>query len=146
MPRLLLPLGFVAVASVLVSVAGSTLYAPHSRLGAIVEIGAAGLLGGIALAALVLVRAAHRAFAATITGGLCVLFATTSLPVLTHGFVLSRVPADLARAAAVGAVAAGGWLLLMGAAGLYRQSTRRSPPARPVRARRTAQRPRSRQS
>jgi hypothetical protein len=146
MPRLLLPLGVVAVASVIVSVAGWTLYAPHTRLGAIVEIGAAGLLGGAALAALVLVRDAHRAFAATVTGGLCVLFATTSLPVLTHGFVLSRVPAGLARAAAIGAIAAGGWLLLMGAAGLYEQSTRRSPPGRRVPARRTAHRPRGRQS
>jgi hypothetical protein len=130
MRRHLLPLGVIAVASVMVSVAGSTLYAPHSALGAAAEIGAAALLGGVALAALVLVREAQRAFAATITGGLCALFATTSLPVLTHGYVLSSVPGDLARAAAVGAIAAGGWLLLLGAAGLYAQTTRPPPPTR----------------
>ena len=145
-PRLLLPLAVVAVASVLVSVVGSTLYAPHTTLAASAEIGAAALLGAAALAALVLVRAAHRAFAATITGGLCALFATTSLPVLTHGFVLSRFPADLGRAAAVGAIAAGGWLLLLGAAGLYAQSTSQAPPARQVPAGRPARRSRSRQS
>ena len=99
-------LGVVAVASVMVSVAGSTLYAPHSALGAAAEIGAA------------------------------------SLPVLTHGFALSRVPGGLARAAAVGAIAAGAWLLLLGATGLYEQSRG----ARAVPARRPAQRTGSRPS
>jgi hypothetical protein len=146
LPRLALPLGVVAVASVMVSVAGSTLYAPHSSLGAVVEIGAAGLLGSAALAALVAVREAHRAFAATVTGGLCVLFAMTSLPVLTHGFVLSRVPGGVARAAAVSAIAAGGWLLLMGAAGLCDHATRRRPPARRLAGDRSAERPWGRRS
>jgi hypothetical protein len=136
MPRLALVLGCIAVTSVLLSVVGTTLYEPHSSLGAVLEIGAAALLGGAALVALALVREAHRAFAATIAGGLAVLFAATSLPVLTHGYALSRLPGNLARAAAIGAIAAGGWLLLLGAIGLYEQASRPRPPAPRVPARR----------
>ena len=132
MPRLAVGLACVAVASVLLSVVGTTLYEPHSSFGAVLEIGAAALLGAAAVAAVVLVREAQRAFAATVTGGLGVLLAATSLPVLTHGYALSRLPGNLARAAAVCALAAGGWLLLLGAIGLYEQASRPRTPTRRV--------------
>jgi hypothetical protein len=131
--RLVLPVAVVAVASVLAIVVGTTLYAPHSTLAAALEIGAASLLGGAALIALAVLRPPHRAFVTTVTGGLCVLFTATSLPVLTHGFALTRLPADLARLTIAVAITTAVWLVVMGGLELFTLSSRSDRPSAPRR-------------
>jgi hypothetical protein len=122
--RLALSLAVVAVASVLASSIGTTLYAPHSTLGASFQIALAALVGGAALVGLVVAGASQRAFIALAAGGLCLLYAASAFPVLTHGYALSRLPTDLARTLEAVALAAGALLALVGGIQIFQLTAR----------------------
>jgi hypothetical protein len=129
-PRLVRVLALVAVVSVLGSSIGTTLDAPHSTLGAGVQIGLAALVSAGALAGLVIARPSQRAFIALGAGALCVLFAASAITLLTDGFALSRLPTDVARGLEAVALASGALLALAGGLQLFELTTRLESQAR----------------
>jgi hypothetical protein len=128
--RLVRSLALVAVGSVLASSIGTTLYAPHSALGACVQIGLAALVGAAALVGLVVARPSQRAFIALGAGALCVLFAASAFPLLTDGFALSRLPTDVARTLEALALVSGALLALAGGVQLFELTNRLDAQAR----------------
>jgi hypothetical protein len=123
-------LALVAVVSVLGSSIGTTLYAPHSTLGACLQIGLAALVGAAALIGLIVARPSQRAFIALGAGALCVLFAASAFPLLTDGFALSRLPTGVARTLEAVALASGALLALAGGLQLFELTTRPDPQGR----------------
>ena len=80
-------------------IAGRTLAASHGAAGAAAQIAAIVLLAGAALSVLMRLGPTTRPLLGAGVGALVTLHATESLPVLLHGFVLSRLPANVDRGA-----------------------------------------------
>jgi hypothetical protein len=101
MGQLVLPVAVLAIASTLTCVVGRTLEPPYARANAIVQIAAAGALALIALVAILRAGRANRLTIAAGVGALVALYAASSLAVVLHGFVLSRLPASVDRGGTV---------------------------------------------
>jgi hypothetical protein len=107
-------LGAVAVVSAVLTIVGFAFHGPSSTLRAGLEIGVAAIVASTALIALATLRDAERPFVAVATGTVCLLYAVSVLPVLTHGFALSWLPTDLMRVTVAAALVSSAWLLLLG--------------------------------
>ncbi len=94
-------LATIAIAVTVASVAGRTLQPPYGTAGAAVQIGAAGVLGAVAIVMLIRARAVNRGLVAASIGVVVSLYTAASLSVIVDGFVLSRLPADVDRASTV---------------------------------------------
>jgi hypothetical protein len=104
--RTLVPLALVALGGSSACLAGRTLAASEGRWGD-VQVGAVMFVALVGLACLLRLGPASRSLLGAGIGVLVTLYGAESLPVLLHGFVLSRLPADADRAATVLSLGAG---------------------------------------
>ena len=111
--RTTMPLAALALATASACIVGRTLAASHGHAGAAAQIAAVVLLAGAALAVLRRLGPTTRPLLGAGIGALVTLHATDSLPVLLHGFVLTRLPPSVDRGATVLGLGAGLCLLAL---------------------------------
>jgi hypothetical protein len=107
LPHTVVPFAVVALGAAAACLAGRTLAGPERAAWAGVQVAAIALVAIVALACLVRLGPTSRPLIGAGIGVLVTLYGAESLPVLLHGFVLSRLPADADRAGTVLGLGAG---------------------------------------
>jgi hypothetical protein len=107
-PRLVLVLGALAAVGALASATSFALADEISGAGEWVEVAAVGLLVALAAFAIVRRREGWRVWIGAAIGIVCTTFSLGALGVFAHGYVISTLPATLARISVLLAVVAGG--------------------------------------
>jgi hypothetical protein len=107
-PHLVLVLGALAAVGALASASSFALADEISGASEWVEVAAVGLLVGLAAFAIARRREGWRVWIGAAIGIVCATFSLGAIGVFAHGYVISTLPANLARISVLLAVVAGG--------------------------------------